>query len=415
MWFVGPTCFVTGIMLFMARPDMVKNFVPLLWTISNPTGTPVYPTTLLEAWDMGYKAGFLEDMELEHLVSTNIKINGKMTKITPEQLFQVRSILVEMESGTSIIQRVRGCFSFINFIWLLSIVGITITISPVLMMFAKPIHQFIRYFALEIILPFLRAIKPVYEAMVWSLSYSLVIHASRHMDTDSKVFICLTGLFGAMIAMAYTTYLHKPKLPSNIYCMMVSMFFAIISLPLAIHFDSILIAFYGVFAMYSALGFGVSVSGLCYYVGFESHEALERCLLSSFFLLIGLLWGHITRPDLLQNIRVLIPALNVFGSVIYFIALLIKTNIVYDAYWPTQLWMIFSLVSVGSLGSIYQIESLRNVSMIFTVLYMMEKICNLVLRMTDSVALVVFFISVVLWKASLYLHQNPVLLVCIFE
>jgi hypothetical protein len=405
-------------MLFMARPDMVKDFIPQLWTISsieqNPIVKPIYPTTLLEAWDMGYKASLVEDME--HLVSTNIKINGKMIKITPEQLIQMRSILVEMESGTSIIQRVRGCFTFINFIWLLSIVGIAITISPVLMMFAKPIHKFIRYFAMEIILPFLRAIKPVYEAIVWSLSYSLIIHASRYIDTDSKVFICLTGLFGAMIAMTYTTYLHKPVLPSKIYGMMVSMFFAIISLPLAVHFDSILIAFYGVFAMYSALGFGISVSGLCYYVGFENHEALERCLLSSFFLVIGLLWGHITRPDLMQTICVLIPALNVLGSVTYFIALLIKThNTVHDAYWPTQFWMILSLVSIGCLGSIYQIQSLRNVSMVFTVLYMMEKIGDLVLRMTDSVAVLIFFISVMLWRASLYLHQNPTLLLSIFQ
>lgn len=195
------------------------------------------------------------------------------------------------------------------------------------------------------------------------------------------------------------------------------MFFATTALPLAIRFKSTLIGFLGVAAVYSALDFYVWMCGLCYIVGFASESALDRCLLSSLFLLIGLLGGHVVGyPERIAFIGPLIPALNTLGSVIYFLALLIKTNVLYrsSSYWWMQVWMILSLITASAIGSIYHIEAIRNTAMVFTVLYIMDKTCDFVFRTIPSLPVAIFIISVFLWKFSLYLHQTPDILVSIF-
>ena len=130
---------------------------------------------MLQAWDLGYLACQIEDSD-GNLIATSFKVEEKKTiRLTAQQIIEMRSVLVDMESHKSILQRVRGCFSFVNFIWLLSIIGIVTTASPVLMLIAHPVHQLIRYLAMEMVLPFLRAIKPVYEAAAWMLCYSFIV------------------------------------------------------------------------------------------------------------------------------------------------------------------------------------------------------------------------------------------------
>lgn len=417
MWLTWPILFVVGITTFMLRPEVVLELTPSPWAVAqrkpDSLFQPIYPRTMLQTWDLAYLACQVENDE--NVLSLDIKLDGKTTIIRREQLLNMRTTLVEMESRKSIFQHVRGCFTFVNFIWLLSIVGIVTTASPVLMLIARPVHQLIRYLAIEMILPFLRAIKPVYEAVAWMLCYSIVVQAYRYNNTDSQVFICLTGLLGSILAMVYTTYLHVPKMRPADYQALVSVLFATSALPLAIRFNSVLIGFFGVVALYNALGFGVCVCDLCYMVGFETESALERCLLSSLMLLIGILWGHVVHPELVLYLRPLLPALNTLGSVMYFLALLIKTHTtVYRGYWQMQVWMILSLLIVSAVGSIYQVDAVRNVAMVFTVLYIMEKISDLAFMVIPNLTVAIFVISVLLWRFSLYLHQHPGIIISLF-
>lgn len=200
--------------------QVVLELTPSPWPIAAESKSnlnyrqPIYPKTIVQAWDLGFLACRLKNDS--KLLSVGIEIEGKHMVIKPKELLDMRATLVDMESRKSILQHVRGFFTFVNFIWLLSIVGIVTTASPVLMLIAHPIHQLIRYLAIEIILPFLQAIKPVYEATAWILCYGFIVHAYRYSDSDSQVFICLTGIFGSMFAMAYTTHLHPPKMyPAN--------------------------------------------------------------------------------------------------------------------------------------------------------------------------------------------------------
>lgn len=405
IWTTWPILFNIGILMLIKQPKIILDMTPKPWSIYTHNITkPIiyYPKTKLEAWDLGVIAGMLQDNT--DVSSMKICINGQMVRLTYDELIQMR---VTIESSQSTLQYVRGCFTFVNSIWLLSIIGMLTTISPVLMIIAEPVHQLIKYLTMEIILPFLRAIKPVYEAMLWMFCYILIAHAFRYNDVDSQVFICITGLLGSIIAMSYTTYLHRPKICSENYNILVSLVFAVSSLTVAIRLNSVLIGFLGVASLYNALGFSLSVFGLCYIVGFKNDHALNRCLLSSLFLLIVRMLGHTLNSKFLTDVRAIIPALNTLGSVTYFLALLIKTHF---SNWQTQFLMILSLVTTCAIGSIYHIDAVRNVSMVFTVLYLLEKICSLV----TNLPLVVFIISVCFWKSSLYLHENPMILVSIF-
>lgn len=411
-----PIFFMTAIGLFLNNPDQIFKYTPHVFgQISNSSILPqqsfVYPKTTLEAWQLGYLTGLLNYHPQNFAM--DVEIRGENVKITPAQLLQIRSAITDMESKQSVIQRVIGCFTFINFIWLLSIIGIMTTIYPVILLIAEPVHKLLEYLFTEYILPILRAIKPLYEAILWIISYILIVNAFRYHDIDSRVFVCITGVFAMNIAIHYTIYLHLPYIDTTDYHLLLSLIFAIVCIPLSIRLNSVLMGFIGVGAIYNALGFSISNWGLCYFIGFNNETALERCLLSSFMLLILLLFGHVMYPDLLLSS--LTPALNTLGSITYYIALLIKTQIASEkSYWPLQIWMIGSLNITCFIGSIYQIESIRNVSMLFIVLYILEKTCDIIFRAIHNIALVIFIISIVFWKVSLYLHQNPVVLMSIF-
>ena len=52
--------------------------------------------------------------------------------VTRDELRGVRALLLKMDSQRSIVDRVMGFFSFVNIIWVVSIVGVVMTVGPFL-------------------------------------------------------------------------------------------------------------------------------------------------------------------------------------------------------------------------------------------------------------------------------------------
>jgi hypothetical protein len=85
-----------------------------------------------------------------------------------------------MAEERSFIQRVLGVFSFINFIWFISICGILATIGPVLYLCARPIVNILVKLFNNVIYPILIALKPLYEVVFYVVSFLFIVEGTRY-------------------------------------------------------------------------------------------------------------------------------------------------------------------------------------------------------------------------------------------
>ena len=128
----------------------------------------------------------------------------------------------------------------------------------------------------------------VFEALFYVLCTLIVVDGSRR-PAEWGFFISLTGLGLSIPCFLYSTSLHRVKHffgnRSSTLNQFICTWIAICWIPMAILFHSTLLAFGAVIAMYSALGFSVVCTGLCYYIGFEGDNQIKRVATASALLL----------------------------------------------------------------------------------------------------------------------------------
>merc|ERR1711933_471539 len=116
------------------------------------------------------------------------------------------------------------------------------------------------------------------EAGAWLACGGFLLEAKRHGDEDIALYIAITGLALACPALAYSTFRHAGKIkggdPRSLH-RMVSMWLSITSALLAMPYDSTLLGYVSVIALYGAVGIYVGAFGLCLALGFEDDNAME--------------------------------------------------------------------------------------------------------------------------------------------
>merc|ERR1711981_1415633 len=89
---------------------------------------------------------------------------------------------------------------------------------------------------------------------------------------------------------------------------------------MALHYHSTLLAYLAVVCGYATLGFSVACFGLCWCIGFNSEEGIERCLGASGLTLLAVL----VRPGM--QLGPFASPITVFGGIVGFLALLIVSS-----------------------------------------------------------------------------------------
>jgi len=308
----------------------------------------------------------------------------------------------------------------VNILWIVAILGITVSVGPALYVVLKPLQQLLVNIAIwmfnNVILPLHRV--GAFELLSYIACTVLLIEGARS-PSERGIFISATGMALTVPAFAYSSLLHaKVKIPEDKLTAIVSLWIASVWIPSALHFQSSLMGWIAVVAFYSYLGFSVVCTGLCYYIGFEKNQ-IVRVAVTSVLLLtlfVSLKIGHVAS-------WILIPfgtPIMVFGSLVLLLALLIISS-AYNYSMREQSFvgrqlLICSVVIVELFfGSVYQIDSIRNTAITFLGLYLTEKWVELhdTLKWNPWVFFFLFF--VVLWRVALYLHTNPQFIVSMFQ
>eukprot|EP00051_Salpingoeca_urceolata_P014905 m.190296 g.190296 ORF g.190296 m.190296 type:complete len:616 (-) comp18225_c0_seq5:99-1946(-) len=426
-WWLLPLLALAGIAWMTLRSASAVALVPSLLPHTNrsiATALPPYPESMMQAWNLGGLLAQLNSTSstaaAETLLQQAANITGR-DSLTLEQLQAIPALIEATEAHTSILARARGMFSFINLIWLVSIVGIAVSIGPSVYHITKPIQDWLKRVCKQVldrvIIPFARWAHEngVFELVAYTAALTVCVDGIR-MPREYGEMVTLSGIVALAPCMAYSTFLHGgsviKRLHPDTVTQMMSVWYGLCWFPFAIYYQSTLMAYASTALGASALGFGVACYGMCYVIGFRSKNALQRATVTAGLVLdlLGLaVVLDMSGPKLLAPFA---SPMTVLGGVVHFMGLLIISSRWYHhdtdlSYTARQALFIGSTGILAAAGFVLGFPGMANTATVFTVLYCMEKYTEFHLELKWNGWVLMLMLSATLYRCALHLHSHP--------
>lgn len=447
-WLAWPMAFVMCQWLMLFKPHEFTTRVPSLWETGGKglvDVLPPTPKTRVQIFQLGwhwrhYSENCLSDSTCFEW-STTIKeqcaqttkdqcaqtlqaaaeVVGLTKPLTEKQLLGMKDYLAELDAQKSVTDRVMGFFSFMNIIWLLAVLGITLTVVPCIAYLVGPVLLKVAQALKE------KVLKPLaiflhnwgfFEAVAYLISFTLAVQGLQYpaVQAEAGLMVGLTGGMFMAPCWFYSTTLHIKTSGGNEnkFMMLTNGLLALALAPIAISHDSKLIGFIAVLAVYGAMGFMFCAFGFGFLIGFEGRVAAVRCLASS-VLLVVLFTGLRIAGVESSYLRPFSTGAMCLGNVMFFLAMLILSNT-----WRVNKWyvainaaMLGTLLLAMLIGNVYALPSMSNTATVFFVLWVMEK--ELEVRWGGFGIVVLFLNFVALYFIAHYLHTHPDLVMSVFD
>jgi hypothetical protein len=433
-WFLYPALFLILCWVLAINHDFVTSRVPVVFTTAQDkvayySRLPPYPKTLSKAWDISRIEYSILELEKQNktegikplLDEIGMLLDAK--DVTLEEIHRIRHRIEQVESEKSFAQRVYGMFTFVNFMWMLAILGITVTIVPCIFLLLGPLQGAFMLLGTiiweGIIVPF--HYLGIWELCAYIITSMFLIEGFR-FNIESGFYISLTGMALAVPAYSYSFALHSTYSFEDIKFIS-TFWFSTCLLPLAVYYESSLLIWIIVMGYYSCIGFSFICTGLCYYIGFENKDAMARVCINSLILQILFIGSKILGITI-PAVKLVQTPIITFSCILLSLALLIVSNVYYGdielrsgkklTYGDKQLLMILNLIICIAVGSVYGIGGLANTGYVFFVLYIIEKYVETHIVCQWNLWGLFFISSVGLYYGALYLHRNPNLIISLF-
>jgi len=445
-WWLCSLVFCAASWLLLMRPLPTLSAAPSLFSPGNTTimtVLPPHPTTLADAFKLGglhqqlhqYSASqqvHKGDKAPDFILSEAATLVGRTHGGKPLTISEFDGMLqeiVRIESRVSIVTSVRGFFTFINTMWLLAIVGISVSIGPSLYHVLKPVRDILqrvcRWMADHIIVPIARRLHEwgVFEMIAYYFCWLLVAQGYRMTEADAGIMVTVSGSLVVIPAFGYSTLLWAGRHgKSEDLKTLMPLWLAVCWMPSAIHFQSTLLGYMVVLALFSALGFGVTCHGLCYLVGFKSESAMQRVCASSLALVIGFTALRANYHVPATWLEPFLSPISIVGNIMLFLSLLIMSSRYYfphrgrdaTSYLHRNLAMMSALASAQFFGHTLGLQGMANTSTTFTVLYVLEKYGEWHVEAKLNGWLLMLGFSLVAYRCALWLHLHPEFVASIF-
>ncbi|TAE19049.1 MAG: hypothetical protein EAZ95_02835 [Bacteroidetes bacterium] len=293
-----------------------------------------------------------------------------LLKISDKAKLTKTLMLIDEPEGKSLFTRIKGFFSFVNIMTILSAVLLVVALGGLVQMYLLDILQRIPLF--------------VYEILIYLVCFG-TIYSSFWVHYDIRVYVALLGCLGFVGALAFTGSIHKIFESMgenttnrvhllNFYHVLVLLLWG----SLAYLFPSTLLGFMSVAVLYSLLGFSIFFYPSVIVVGFKNEDAVTTNLLTGFILLVAYITLHIQGLLGLPYFAPFACGIAFISCFAYYIALLISSNYSYvgkynNTYFVMQAITIASGVLALYIGNTENIPLLRGIGGTFFVLYLLEK------------------------------------------
>lgn len=433
-WLLCPLLFVLGLWTLLLQPGLFAAF-PSLWSTGGKglqEVLPPHPKSRVQTFELGWHAARYEEhcsgrapSSSERCAET-LRLAGEAVQwpepLSEAQLLGVKALLADLDAQRSVVDRTLGLLSFVNIIWLVSIVGILATVGPfVAYIFGPFLISIVGRLFNQVILPTIKALHRwgVLEAAAYTVAFAFSVQGSRYSEgqAGAALNVALTGGLAFVPCWVYSTTLHVESSGGHTdeFCVITGTLLMLTLTPLASMHSSRLIGFLAVLSLYGALGFFVAAFPFGYMVGFSGEDALQRCLLASVMLIIGFAGLRMAGIDA-PKLQPFAAGAMCLGNVMYFLALLIQSSRWRHSrtYWQWQTGMACSLLAALFVGNVYALPSMANTATTFMLLYFFQK--QIEVKWDSGFAIVVFFCNFVgLYYLAHYLHTHPEHIASMFD
>ena len=412
-----PSLFALACWLLLLCPNKVLAFVPssqFSWLLGGQFAqhkAATLPASRYAVYQLGYITGKLNSQEADpsSLDTAATLLSLPKGAVTAELMASLGQAFDEMDHGGRG-ARFSGLFSFINFIWCLSIVGIAVSATPVVLILAKPLKRFLRTHArrfINALLCCVNVLQPAFQAALFLLCFYIIAAAARY-PTSYNHLIALSGCIMS-IPIFFWTFMPRAAAEAESQMVFCKTFLLLVLTPVTIVYDAVLIGFFSSTALFGALGLSAIPHGLAWDATVSKLSDLHWVAVTSSLILSGLVIAKATGVDS----AVLWPlqaGLFVFGSIWLFLACLCETS----RYWVSNkiyflvanLRFLIVLLLLVLAAAVFHLTSLQNAGIIPTLVLVMVRMLELSFHCRCS-WIGVFFTSVMSWQLALWLHSHP--------
>lgn len=214
----------------------------------------------------------------------------------------------------------------------------------------------------------------LYEVGGYASSAALVAFAKKIPIGIDPVFTAFAGCIGFAAMIYVSGVLHDWKPNNTGYCMTLAVTWSIV----AMAYQSELIGFFSVAALFGALGFFVHSYPFMTVIGFEDKDALNRATGSAFILLALFVFLRMSGV-VVQHVELFSYGMYLIGSLVGYTGLLI---LAYEGYGKRRGYIVRQLPIVAGgiaalfFGSVLAIPEIQKIGGTFFGLYLLEKVCD---------------------------------------
>eukprot|EP01051_Picozoa_sp_SAG22_P013961 SAG22_NODE_1628_length_3953_cov_2.906591_2_plen_668_part_00 len=399
-WLLCPMFGIVACWLLMMNTSAVLAWLPscpgLGWVENAPDlidVMPAFPQTMLEAFDLGqisYQLAHNDTADHPALLDAAEEVLGK--KMEREQLLQLREALVEVTGRRTLWQRLTSLFTFINLMWFGAIIGIAVSVGPVVWMATKPIRRWMTgtlkrvviYLATEVVVPIVTRLHlwGIIEACLYFVAIIIIAHGSR-VPAGPGLYIALTGIVALKALFAYSTLFRGRaivEMYGEVLVHWTPALPAVAVLPLAVVHQSTLLGYAVVGCVLSLLGLKGGAGYLCIFIGFRGKNAAIRTSIACAAGLLIFVGIRATGIDA-EFLAPFVSGVSVLGGVGHYLSLLILSAQPYSSYggkrneefWLVNTMMVVSLLTSAFCGRMFDMPGLANTATVFASLYVMER------------------------------------------
>jgi hypothetical protein len=238
----------------------------------------------------------------------------------------------------------------------------------------------------------------VWETLGYLLCAQLIVDGFRYVS-EIGFYVSFTGFSGLYPLLAYSYFLHCPfKVNENVICFNLGIILCY-NFPFTLFFSSGpgLLAWVTTFIIFNFIGFSVIPFGLCYLVGFDSRETLERATTTSLTISVIVILIKILK---ISNVvtHVYLGPMAIMSTHVALLGFMIISNIEYwryrgSKYMSTIVTYFILIMAYSFVSNIFGINGMRNTAYTYLVLMILSIIGN---NSTGSSFIVVFgfFLSI---------------------
>ncbi len=414
-WLGGPMIGIVGAWSLAADKRHLLQILPAFFpSYSNMVlHIPVHPKSLNDAFRLGqlFLKASANMAPLTEILEEAAQIAGR--SVSAEELLALETQIPLLDENRGRVSQILGMFSLINIIWLVSILGLSVLVGPVLWLILKPLRALLVKIWADAVKPILIFLKPVYQYLIYVFAVLLMTEAQRYPRDEysmTGVMTAVTGIAVFMLGWAYTTLLNKATGgDAELFATLSAMLITLVTAPLAVTLQSSLIGYAAVASLCSTLGFSVWSSELCLCLGFDRTSGLIRTALACLALnLLNMASRVFDMPS--QYLAPFSSAIGIFGSSVYFLALLIATNV----HSRSNAMYVCSLGLWLAAGEFLGMPGMANVAKVYAALYALNVYGRCPPRSEALKLLWMFGGFGALYALSLFLNRNPELLTALY-